>query len=108
MIATPASAAQEVAETLVAAGVRSILNFAPGILTVPDDVEVRHVDLSLELQILAFHESRRVADLPDGPRPEPLRPESLRSDGSRSAEPSAQVATAFPTKSITEAVAVRS
>ena len=59
VIAVPASAAQEVADALVAAGVRSILNFAPGVLTVPDGVEVRHVDLSLELQILAFHESQR-------------------------------------------------
>lgn len=59
VIATPASAAQEVADTLVGAGIRSILNFAPGVLNVPDDVEVRHVDLSLELQILAFHEAHR-------------------------------------------------
>ena len=59
VIAVPASAAQEVADILVAAGVRSILNFAPGVLTVPAGVEVRHVDLSLELQILAFHESQR-------------------------------------------------
>ena len=64
VIAVPASAAQEVADILVAAGVRSILNFAPGVLTVPDGVEVRHVDLSLELQILAFHESRRAGDVP--------------------------------------------
>ncbi len=61
VIAVPASAAQEVADALVSAGVRSILNFAPGVLTVPVGVEVRHVDLSLELQILAFHESRRDA-----------------------------------------------
>ncbi len=59
VIATPASAAQDVANTLVAAGIRSVLNFAPGVLTVPDDVQVRHVDLSLELQILAFHEATR-------------------------------------------------
>jgi len=59
VIATPASAAQQVADILVGAGIRSILNFAPGVLTVPDDVEVRHVDLSLELQILAFHEAHR-------------------------------------------------
>jgi redox-sensing transcriptional repressor len=62
VIATPAGAAQQVADILVAAGIRSILNFAPGVLTVPDDVEVRPVDLALELQILAFHESRRDAE----------------------------------------------
>jgi len=69
VITTPASAAQEVADILVSAGVRSILNFAPGTLTVPVDVEIRHVDLSLELQILAFHESRRVAAGPVGSLP---------------------------------------
>ncbi len=59
VIATPASAAQQVGDILVSAGVRSILNFAPGVLVVPPDVDVRQVDLSLELQILAFHETRR-------------------------------------------------
>ena len=59
VIATPAEAAQDVADRLVTAGVRSILNFAPVVLNVPDDVEVRKVDLAVELQILAFHEQRR-------------------------------------------------
>ena len=44
---------------LVSAGVTSILNFAPVVLTVPDGVDVRKVDLSIELQILAFHAQRR-------------------------------------------------
>lgn len=60
VITTPASAAQRVADRLVAAGVRSVLNFAPTVLSVPPDVELRKVDLSTELQILAFHEQRRV------------------------------------------------
>jgi redox-sensing transcriptional repressor len=59
VIATPASAAQDVCDRLVAAGVTSILNFAPVVLTVPADVDVRKVDLSIELQILAFHAQRR-------------------------------------------------
>jgi redox-sensing transcriptional repressor len=63
VIATPAAAAQKVCDRLVAAGVRSILNFAPSILAVPVGVEVRKVDLAVELQILAFHEQRRVDDL---------------------------------------------
>lgn len=58
IIATPAHAAQETAERLVAAGVRSILNFAPTVLTVPAGIHVRQVDLSVELQILAFYEQR--------------------------------------------------
>jgi redox-sensing transcriptional repressor len=58
IIATPAAAAQETAERLVAAGVRSILNFAPTVLTVPPKIHLRQVDLSVELQILAFYEQR--------------------------------------------------
>lgn len=59
VIATPAQAAQAVCDRLVAAGLKSILNFAPVVLSVPPDVEVRKVDLATELQILAFHEQRR-------------------------------------------------
>jgi redox-sensing transcriptional repressor len=59
VVATPAGAAQEVADRLVAAGVTSILNFAPTVLTVPAHVDVRKVDLSIELQILAYHEQRK-------------------------------------------------
>jgi redox-sensing transcriptional repressor len=59
VIATPAAAAQGVCERLVAAGVTSILNFAPVVLNVPSGVDVRKVDLSIELQILAFHAQRR-------------------------------------------------
>jgi len=59
VIATPAVAAQAVADRLVANGITSILNFAPTVLTVPDGVDVRKVDLSIELQILAYHEQRK-------------------------------------------------
>lgn len=62
VIATPGSAAQGVADQLVALGVRSILTFAPGVLTVPDGVDVRAVDLATELQILAFHQHQRSLD----------------------------------------------
>ncbi|MBF9134667.1 redox-sensing transcriptional repressor Rex [Plantactinospora sp. S1510] len=61
VIATPATAAQSVADQLVAAGVTSILNFAPCVLAVPDGVDVRKVDLAIELQILSFHEHRKAA-----------------------------------------------
>ena len=47
---------------MVGAGIRSILNFAPAPLTVPDGVVVRKVDLSSELQILAYHEQRKATD----------------------------------------------
>ncbi len=62
VIATPADAAQAVCDRVVAAGMTSILNFAPVVLNVPDRVEVRKVDLATELQILAFHEQRRTRD----------------------------------------------
>jgi redox-sensing transcriptional repressor len=62
VIATPAGAAQAVCDRLVAAGVTSILNFAPVVLNVAEGVDVRKVDLSIELQILAFHAQRRSAE----------------------------------------------
>jgi redox-sensing transcriptional repressor len=64
IVATPATAAQEVADELVAAGVSSILNFAPAVLSVPDGVFLRKVDLAIELQILSFYQLRR--GLPGG------------------------------------------
>ena len=59
VIATPDSAAQSVCDRLVGAGVRSILTFAPGVLRVPQGVEVRRIDVGVELQILAFRERRQ-------------------------------------------------
>ena len=61
IISTPAVAAQEVADLMVAAGIRSILNFAPAVITVPPEVSLRKVDLSIELQILGFYEQRKAA-----------------------------------------------
>jgi redox-sensing transcriptional repressor len=70
VIATPAKAAQPVADRLIEAGVTSILNFAPCVLAVPAGVEVRNVDLAIELQILSFHEHRRVLNAaPKGTQP---------------------------------------
>jgi len=59
VVATPAGAAQEVCDRLVAAGVGSVLNFAAVPLRVPVGVDVRRVDLASELQILAFHQQRK-------------------------------------------------
>lgn len=55
VLAVPTQAAQSVCDVLVRAGVGCILNFAATNLQVPSDVEVRRVDLGLELQILAYH-----------------------------------------------------
>ncbi len=67
VLATPAAAAQELCDRVVATGVTSILNFAPVVLSVPDTVDVRKVDLSIELQILAFHEQRKADRMSGGP-----------------------------------------
>ncbi len=59
VIATPAAAAQDVADRLVGAGVGSILNFAPTVVVVPGEVSLRKVDLATELQILSFYQQHR-------------------------------------------------
>ncbi|AYY15725.1 redox-sensing transcriptional repressor Rex [Actinobacteria bacterium YIM 96077] len=59
IVATPAHAAQAVCDRLVEVGITSILNFAPAVVQVPEGVVLRKVDLSTELQILAYHEQRR-------------------------------------------------
>jgi redox-sensing transcriptional repressor len=61
IIATPPAAAQEVGERLVDAGIKSILNFAPAVVNLPPDVNIRKVDLSIELQILSFYQQRTQA-----------------------------------------------
>jgi redox-sensing transcriptional repressor len=58
ILAVPAVAAQQVADRLVEHGIRSILNFAPVRVNVPDKVSVRQVDLSMELQVLSYYGSR--------------------------------------------------
>ena len=59
IVATPAAAAQGAVDRLVASGVSSILNFAPTVVTVPDRVDLRQVDLATELQILGYHQHHR-------------------------------------------------
>lgn len=54
ILATPGPAAQTLAERLVRAGVRAILNFAPVQLSVPDEVAVKTVNLALELETLSY------------------------------------------------------
>jgi redox-sensing transcriptional repressor len=63
VIATPPAVAQDVADRLVAAGIRSILNFAPTTVVVPEDVSVRKVDLAVELQILAFYRQQAIGEV---------------------------------------------
>ena len=80
IIATPAAVAQEVADQLVAAGVCSILNFAPAVVAVPDTVSLRKVDLAIELQILSFYQSH--------PQRSRRQAEDLVSTGSAEPRPS--------------------
>ena len=55
ILAVPRSAAQDVTEQMIDAGIRAILNFAPTILRVPDDVVVRNVSFVQELAVLSYH-----------------------------------------------------
>jgi redox-sensing transcriptional repressor len=64
IVATPAGVAQDVADRLIDAGVTSILNFAPAVVTVPPGASLRKVDLALELQILSFYRQRDAAGGP--------------------------------------------
>lgn len=75
VIATPPVAAQDAADRLVRAGVTSILNFAPTLVNAPLGITVRTVDMSVEMQILSYHEQRRAAAASS------LR--SVQADGSR-------------------------
>jgi len=55
IVAVPIEAAQTVADQLVAAGIKAILNFAPARIKVPRDVRLKNVDLSIELETLSFY-----------------------------------------------------
>jgi redox-sensing transcriptional repressor len=55
IVTVPAQAAQEVADMMVGAGVRSLLNFSPRVLKVPENVILRNVDLSVNLEVLSFN-----------------------------------------------------
>lgn len=55
IITCPASAAQDVADGFIDLGIRAIMTFSPRVLDVPPEVTVRYVDVSIELQILAYH-----------------------------------------------------
>ncbi len=55
MLAVPADSAQQVANRVIKAGIKGILNFAPIKLQVPEEVQVANADVSLELQFLAYY-----------------------------------------------------
>lgn len=54
ILTVPAVTAQDIADRLVKSGIKGILNFTPARLTVPSDVRVHHIDLSVELQALIY------------------------------------------------------
>ena len=58
VIAVPAAAAQPVVNQVVAAGIRAVLNFSPGPLSVPADVKLKSVDLTQSLESLSFFLAR--------------------------------------------------
>ncbi len=55
MLTVPATAAQEVAEQLVKAGIRAILNYAPISLNVPRAIKVQHIDPAIHLQRMTYY-----------------------------------------------------
>lgn len=55
IVAVSAAAAQEIADQLIKAGVQAILNFAPVVLNVPPEIELRNVDLVVNLEVLTFN-----------------------------------------------------
>lgn len=55
IIAVPSRYAQDIADSLVESGIRAILNFAPIVISVPEEVELRNVDLAVNLEILTFN-----------------------------------------------------
>jgi redox-sensing transcriptional repressor len=59
IVATPAQSAQQVVDRLVRSGVKAILNFAPVPLNVPGDVEVKTVNMALELETLSYSLANR-------------------------------------------------
>jgi redox-sensing transcriptional repressor len=54
ILSVPAAVAQEVANTLIDCGITGILNFAPIVLAVPEDVMVNNVNLAIELENLSY------------------------------------------------------
>ncbi|MBP6715497.1 MAG: redox-sensing transcriptional repressor Rex, partial [Acidobacteria bacterium] len=62
VLAVPAAAAQSVVETVVAHGVRAVLNFSPGTLKVPPQVKLKNVDLTVSMESLSFFLARGDAD----------------------------------------------
>lgn len=55
IVTVPAAFAQEIADQLIKAGVQAILNFAPVVLNVPPEIELRNVDLTVNLEVLTFN-----------------------------------------------------
>lgn len=94
IIAVPASAAQEVADQLVEAGITGILNFAPTILRVPDHVAVRNVSFLQELAVLSYE----IAEAPLPPLAE------CTSDSDRPSSPAPSNETPSPVGGGTHAV----
>jgi len=76
VLATPAAAAQEVADRVVAAGVKAILNFAPRQVFVPAGITLRNVDVSIEIETLSF--ALNASGDEDGDEPPEAEPATTR------------------------------
>ncbi|NRI66640.1 redox-sensing transcriptional repressor Rex [Rhodococcus sp. MS16] len=68
VISTPDEAAQDVCDQFVRAGLLCIMSFSPIALDVPDHVELRRVDLAVEMQVLSFNSARNADQASAAPR----------------------------------------
>jgi redox-sensing transcriptional repressor len=59
VITVPAEAAQEIARRLVKSGISAILNFAPRYLTIPENIQIKSVDMAMELESLVYYLTNR-------------------------------------------------
>ena len=64
IMAVPAETAQEVADALVFAGISGIFNFAPAVLSLPENVAYVSIDLAVQLEQLSFHVKQLREDAP--------------------------------------------
>jgi redox-sensing transcriptional repressor len=60
MLTVPGEVAQKVAEDVVKSGIKAILNFAPTHLKLPENIKVRHIDMTIEIERLSFLISRQI------------------------------------------------
>jgi redox-sensing transcriptional repressor len=59
IVTVPAEAAQEIARRLAESGISAILNFAPRYLAIPENIQIKSVDMAMELESLVYYLTNR-------------------------------------------------